>query len=171
MNGGKTSTLELALDFAASLVFAAASAFVAVEVKSVTAGVAGATIGFVASFALLRRVAAAEPAFTMPQFALQHADVDEADELLLTDEYHADELLLSDADRLREGNAELVLDDVLAELDNHSRVVRLFDRAAMPTPGELSDRIDRHLEREPAAAPDASQALHDALAELRRSLR
>jgi hypothetical protein len=41
----------------------------------------------------------------------------------------------------------------------------------MPTPGELSDRIDRHLEREPAAAPDASQALHDALAELRRSLR
>jgi hypothetical protein len=43
----------------------------------------------------------------------------------------------------------------------------------MPTPGQLKARIDRHLEGGgPAeASPDASQALYDALAELRRSLR
>ncbi len=66
---------------------------------------------------------------------------------------------------------ELVLDDVLARLEDFSRVVRLFDRSAMPTPGELKSRIDRHLETPTAAPPDASQALHDALSQLRRTLR
>lgn len=67
----------------------------------------------------------------------------------------------------------LVLDDILGELGPDSRVVRLFDPAAMPTPGQLNDRIERHLGRDvpPIAPPDASQALRDALAELRRSLR
>jgi hypothetical protein len=42
----------------------------------------------------------------------------------------------------------------------------------MPTAGELKARIDRHLvESAPPAAPDASQDLYDALAQLRRSLR
>jgi hypothetical protein len=52
-------------------------------------------------------------------------------------------------------------------------VVRLFDPAAMPTPGELKGRIDDRLDEMPDAArsADAAQALHDALAELRRSLR
>ena len=65
----------------------------------------------------------------------------------------------------------LLLDDILAELGPDSRVVRLFDRAAMPSPGELKERIDRHLDAGTAFTGDASQALHDALAELRRSLR
>jgi hypothetical protein len=67
----------------------------------------------------------------------------------------------------------LVLDDILADLGPDSRVVRLFDPAAMPTPGQLNARIARHLDRDaaPVASHDASQALHDALAELRRSLR
>jgi len=47
-----------------------------------------------------------------------------------------------------------VLDDILAALNPDSRVVRLFERDAIPT----------------SPVPDASQALHDALAELRRSL-
>jgi hypothetical protein len=67
----------------------------------------------------------------------------------------------------------LVLDDILAEIGPDSRVVRLFDRKAMPPPGQLGSRIDSHLDRrarEPAGE-DASQALSDALAELRRSLR
>ena len=53
-----------------------------------------------------------------------------------------------------------------------SRVVSLFDAAAMPTPGQLGSRIDRHLQREPAAAQsaEAAQALQDALAELRRAI-
>jgi hypothetical protein len=62
----------------------------------------------------------------------------------------------------------LALDDILAELGPDSRVVRLFDPASMPSPAELSARIDRR--RHPASV-DASEALHEALAELRRSLR
>ena len=50
---------------------------------------------------------------------------------------------------------ELLLDDVLANAGPDSRVVRLFDPVAAPR----------------AAPPDASQALYDALAKLRRSLR
>ncbi|HET7576060.1 MAG TPA: hypothetical protein VFK19_05770 [Sphingomicrobium sp.] len=62
----------------------------------------------------------------------------------------------------------LSLDDILAELGPDSRVVRLFDPATMPSPTELGARIDRHLDPAPV---DASEALHEALAELRRSLR
>jgi hypothetical protein len=42
----------------------------------------------------------------------------------------------------------------------------------MPTPGQLKSRIDRHLQQETSGSRshDASQALHEALAELRRSL-
>lgn len=67
----------------------------------------------------------------------------------------------------------LELDDVLHEIGPGARVVRLFDPAAMPSPGELRARIDRHLgnERPSAAAPDASEALIEALTQLRRSLR
>jgi len=67
----------------------------------------------------------------------------------------------------------LLLDDVLAELGANSRVVRLFDPSAMPTAGELKARIDDHLGSEISAAQshDATKALHDALADLRRSLR
>jgi hypothetical protein len=67
----------------------------------------------------------------------------------------------------------LDLDDILAALQPDARVVRLFDPAAMPTAGELNERIDDHLRAQPDAAQsrDAAQALHEALAELRRSLR
>jgi len=67
----------------------------------------------------------------------------------------------------------LLLDDILAQLGPDSRVVRLFDPDAMPTPGQLKSRIDRHLEpaHGPPELPDAGQALHDALDELRRSIR
>jgi hypothetical protein len=66
----------------------------------------------------------------------------------------------------------LELDDILARIEPGSRVIHLFDPAAMPTPSELKDRIDRHLVREAGqgAPPDAAQALYEALAELRRSL-
>ena len=95
-------------------------------------------------------------------------------ELLLTEPV---ELLLTDADRLRpaapHAPLELALEDIVSELAPDSRVVRLFDPTAMPTPGQLNARIEQHLGQEtsPTAPPDASQALYDALAELRRSLR
>ena len=67
----------------------------------------------------------------------------------------------------------LWLDDILAKLSSDSRVVRLFDPATMPTPGQLKSRIDEHLDHEatPEQHAEGVQALHDALAELRRSLR
>lgn len=67
----------------------------------------------------------------------------------------------------------LILDDVLDAVGPDSRVVRLFDASAMPSPAELKARVDRYLGQDAAWArsPDASQALVDALTELRRSLR
>ena len=65
---------------------------------------------------------------------------------------------------------DAVDDDVL---DAYRELVRLFDRKAMPTPGQLKTRIDDHLQHGTPAPvqSDAAQALSDALAELRRSLR
>ena len=106
---------------------------------------------------------------------LLHTEADQFDdELVLTDEERlGDELVLTEADRVEPTSGEpLVLDDILAELGPDARVVRLFDRKAMPTPGQLQSRIDSHLAQgSSAGASDASQALSDALAELRRSLR
>ena len=100
----------------------------------------------------------------VPAFTLQDYGMPEPDELLLTDRYHAAPAATQEP---------LVLDDVLAELGPDSRVVRLFDPAAMPTPAQLKSQIDRHLNRDtpdPQNA-DAAQALHEALAQLRRSIR
>ena len=110
------------------------------------------------------------------ELLLTEADrLESTDELALTDDDRLDpgELLLTSDDRVgaEDGNL-LMLDDVLAEIGPESRVVRLFDRKAMPTPGQLKSRIDDHLGQASwAANSDASQALSDALADLRRSLR
>ena len=83
---------------------------------------------------------------------------------------------------LEEKDAVLELDDPLDEVQPDSRVVRLFERQD-PTPGELVDRIVDFLAegRSPSPSdrpapevrpiPDASAALHDALANIRASLR
>ena len=76
-------------------------------------------------------------------------------------------------------DAALLLEDALPATNDDSRVVQLFAHPAMPTPGQLKDRIDRHLAGTPmadlqmsrAAAPDATEALYAALDELKRSLR
>ena len=138
----------------------------------------------------LAAAARREPHFRVPVFGLRELDLShDEDELLLTDAYRLndelllteadrlyDELLLTKADRLHSAPAEdepLILDDILAEIGSDARVVRLFDRRSMPTPGQLKSRIDGHLQQAstPTAPVDASQALSEALAELRRSLR
>jgi hypothetical protein len=76
---------------------------------------------------------------------------------------------------------ELLLDDPLVEMESDSRVVRLFARADA-TPGEMVARIENFLgddrrmttraaEEGSASPPDASAALHAALANIRASLR
>jgi len=160
---------------------------------------AAAAIAYVLTARGLRRMAPDHRRFTVPEFELPAiespidelllSDADrfqvaepEPDELLLTEPVEllltdVVELVLTDADRVRpaqmHAHDELVLDDIVAELGPGSRVVRLFDPAAMQTPGQINARIERHLDdgASPTAPPDASQALYDALAELRRSLR
>jgi hypothetical protein len=96
-----------------------------------------------------------------------------ADQEPLDEFQQAEQLMIQHFKPARAAEEEpLLLDDILAQLGPDSRVVRLFDPDAMPTPGQLKSRIERHLE--PGGhpeIPDAGQALHDALDELRRSIR
>ena len=129
-------------------------------------------LAYVGCAGLLRIVQPSQARFPLPDFGVAQLEFPKMDELLLTEQV---ELILTDADRLPPADAtgELLLEDILNEIGPESRVVRLFDPASMPTPGELNARVRRHLDGEsPSAAPnDASQALYDALAELKRALR
>lgn len=185
MSTGRTDRIELTADAGAAAALAAAVAYaILLTVAPVPAAAAGA-LAFVTAFNGLRSVRPRHPGYVLADFGPIPLEAEEPDELILTEAdrflpqlvlTEADrvpgELILTDADRLT-SEGELVLEDVLAEPAADSRVVRLFDPAAMPTPGQLHDRIDRHLSGSglPAASPDASQALHQALADLRRSLR
>lgn len=149
----------------AAAILAAAVGFAVGRLTSslVTVGGAAASVLFITLLAL-RSIEPGESEFPVAQFAPAELAFEEPDELLLTE-----------ADRLESPGDDdvLVLDDVLDNLGEDSRVVRLFDASRMPTPGELKVRIDRHLGQAPQGAglPDASAALHEALAELRLSLK
>ena len=89
----------------------------------------------------------------LPKFAVTIFDVREVEPMNSADLLPADdaektdpvELLLTD--RVEPvhatGQEPLLLDDVLAEPGPNSRVVRLFDPAAMATAGELKSRLDQ----------------------------
>lgn len=162
MDAGKVERIEVATDAGAAALFASACAYsLAHLASSVAITIAASVLAFAASLRGLRAISPKERALPLADF-----ETSIPFEAL-------DELVLTDADRIdTPARDELVLDDVLAKLGPDSRVVRLFDPASIPTPGELQARIDRHLSAEGRSSllPDASQALHDALAELRRSL-
>jgi len=161
-------------------------------------GAAAGVVAIAGYLLTVRALGAIEPearAAPLSVFDLREFDGMQPDELLLIESRFPGELVLSESDRLPDNPFEraerlllehykaaeqvepepgagepLLLDDILAELGPDSRVVRLFDPEAMPTPGQLKSRIDSHLE--PGQEyPDAGQALHDALADLRRSIR
>ena len=176
MDGKRPNRLELIVERGAAALFGGAVGFALFvglwgsvgQPERAICAAAGAILANLLCTRALQAWAAAGPQFKVPAFA--EAPIETQDELLLT---HADiiypELVLTDADRLP-AEEPLELDDILAELGPDSRVVRLFDPAAMPTPGQLRSRIDAHQARS-NAYPDASQQLSEALAELRRSLR
>ncbi len=180
MRGGRATKVERAVERAAATLFATAMAcstfaFLANELDQLRLAIV--SLGaFVAGFALaatvLRILGRDAAQFALPSFELSPLDLDPWDELLLTEQT---ELVLTEADRLPEKSAEdeLILDDILAKLGSDSRVVRLFEPSAMPTPGQLNARIESHLRQAstPAAVVDASEALFEALTQLRRSLR
>ena len=175
MQARLVTKIEAGVDRAAAALFAGAAGYAAYVgfalhgrgpvVGAETAAVA--LLAFLVCSRALNAVRPEAPRLPVPVFNVREIDpIEDAEpaELLLSERYEP----------ANPGVQEpLVLDDVLAELAPDSRVVRLFDPAAMPTPGQLNHRIERHLERgaPPAPPQDASQALHDALAELRRSLR
>jgi len=179
MGGKVMGRMESLAERGASVVLGSAVAFasyhwldgmIAEPQIALFVAVAGALSGLIC-WQVLNALAGRGPQFAVPIFDVTELDEFELDELLLTERVDA-ELVLTDADRL-DSPAPLELDDILAQIGPDSRVVRLFDRKAMPTPGQLRTRIDSHLQQATPshAQPDASQALSDALAELRRSLR
>lgn len=183
MRGRKHELIEAVVSRAAAAVLACSVAFSVFALCPAALGspFAVPVVGGIAAYLLASRLLASmrpeSRRFDLPDFSLQSIEAAEADELLLTEQV---ELVLTDADRLAPPATaadELVLDDILAKLGPQSRVVRLFDPAAMPTPGQLNARIEWHLQGARAVPPapadpaDASQALLQALSELRRSLR
>ena len=178
MRGRKEERIEAAVDCGAAVVLAAAVGFSVVKLfagpQPIIFAVVAAALAYLLGVRLLRRVTVERPHMEIPVFTIQALEIDEPEELLLTEQV---ELVLTDADRLHSTQPiadELMLDDILTELQSDARVVRLFDPGAIPTPAELNVRIERHVRGEaaPDAAPaDASDALYQALNELRRSLR
>ncbi|MEO7277859.1 MAG: hypothetical protein ABIW33_07545 [Sphingomicrobium sp.] len=130
-------------------------------VAVVTAVLAGLLLGW----RVLAQIGPAKPDFAVQMFDLGAVPGRAPPE---TAERGDEPLELVDLNR-----APLELVDVLEPAGSSARVVQLFNPDAMPTPGELKARIDRHLGREctPAIPADASQALFDALTQLRHSLR
>ncbi len=156
---------EAIIDFAAAAALGAAVAWLCVQLAFGTLAAAPAgLLGLAAALAALRHVRPEAISFRLAGF--DPCDLDPA-ELLLTKLDRAEVVaIIGNSD-----SQELVLDDALPPADPESRVVRLFDVCAMPTPGELRAQIVRHLGGPQPAPPDATQVLFDALAELRSSLR
>lgn len=157
MGGRTTKRIEAGVAAFAAAVFASAMGFAAFSALqgplAVPAAATTAIIAFGGCWLLLGRIGADTPDYTIPVFEPGVIAPDKPAAPLEAD--------------------VLELEDVLEQVSEESRVVRLFDPLAMPTPSELKARIDRHLKRgsPPVASVDASQALVDALTELRRSLR
>ena len=185
MRGRREERIEKWVDRLAALAFAGAVGFSLFALNGGESRTFVAPIAAIAAYVLcvrlLRRLPPHGPQFEVRAFSPASLAFDQPEELLLTEEVELlltdqVELLLTDAERLRpepQTFDELVLDDILAKLGPQSRVVRLFDPAAMPTPGQLNARIERHLQAEkaPAAPGDATEDLYQALSDLRRSLR
>jgi hypothetical protein len=137
-------------------------------------GPAAMTAGGLACFGLglaaMRSVRPASPELELGEFAVEPIQAGE----LLLDEIWEEALLL---DEVYDDGA-LLLDDPLVEPDPAARVVQLFAASPLPTPGQLKERIDRHLAGAPRRTPaelvlppsDATDALYAALNELKRSL-
>jgi hypothetical protein len=103
-----------------------------------------ASLAFLAAYLLLKRVGNDPAVLPMSGFAPAEIHVEPEPEALL-------------------------LDDILASMGPDSRVVRLFAPDQMPTAGQLKERIDQHIGG--ARDCEAADALQQALADIRKSLR
>ena len=182
--------LDWLVEVAGASAPAAAAAFAAAKLAPAngwppgTAVLVGFGVVFALAYIAMRVVPAEVRHLALPDFD----DALLLDEVLVLDEVIGDDELLLDVPYVRldellldrplveagtKAVAELLLDDPLPAPTPDSRVVQLFAAGRMPTAGQLKQRIDRHLAEgdRPAVSKDASDALSEALAELRRSLR
>ena len=182
MQSASVIRIEKNVDRMASTLFAlacgyAANLWFAGELQRplhAAATLAASAFAYLLSIQALGAVRPEPPRLPVPIFDVREVEPMDSRELPPTSRaglWGPSELLLTD--RIQPapaaGEEPLLLDDILAEPGSNSRVVRLFDHSAMPATKE----IDRHFESHASAAQthDAAQALHEALAELRRSLR
>ena len=172
---------DLALELAPAALFNFAVAFAVATIfrqngladLAAAASVASGIAAFLAAWYLLRRTGRAAARFPLPRFegcgiiAEPVSSIAPEPDVALTQGVEADHAGQQPA------AGELLLDDVIERIGPESRVIRLFDPQRMPTAGELRERIDRHLLAGSvrSSPPDATQALHEAIEELRRSLR
>jgi hypothetical protein len=182
MVGRRIEKIETAIGVAAAASLAAAAGFAGYRITAglttsagmVIVSAVSAIIAYLAGQFLFRIFGGEPKPFPQPIFEIAPiapVPLTDLGELVLGDADRLDELVLNEADRL--DDPPLMLEDVLASVEPDSRVVQLFDPAAMPTPGQLKARTDRHLDGGTPhfPSPDASEALFAALADLRRSLR
>lgn len=156
---GRDNPAEWGVDVAAAAIFALAAGFagwsLALDARPGHAAIAGPA--FLIAYGFLREWCLDDRIHSLPVFELVPIEVAQAapaagrEELLLTPEQ-----ILPPCP----GEAELLLDDRLVRIELDSRVVQLFDpeRAGGSDPSR-------------SRFPDASHALSEALAELRRSMR
>lgn len=150
MSGNLPRRIEAGADLSAALILAlaAAHAVAAIAGDAAVAVVTGA-IAFSSCLALLGSVGAGQGCcFALPGFALRPFEPGACVELVLGES------------------------GMLPPVGPESRVVRLFEPAGMQPMGRPNAEADEQSEfgTSPTAPPDASQALYEALAELRRSL-
>ena len=140
MNLGSEDRAEMAVDSAAAAIFAGATGF---AIWAIAPGPAVVVTAAGAGFLVAAFGLRRKPethSYRLPAFPLETIEPTQA--------------------ACGEGVDELILEDALGEVSPHARVVRLFGPSQSHLPSN----------RERPALPDASQALVEALAELRRSL-
>ena len=103
-----------------------------------------ASLAYLAAYAVLKSIGGEPPALPLTDFAAPEMELEPEREALL-------------------------LDDVLPSMGPDSRVVTMFAPDQMPTPGQLRAQIHRHMGG--AGDDDAADALHQALADIRKALR
>ena len=157
---GESGLASRLIDGIAAALFAAAAAFVAAVFVGPYGAAVGGSVGFGLAFLFLRSIAPEAQCHRLPSFELLHWGVLEEHDDPELSEPEPEPLLLVDA----------------LSIPENSRVVRLFAAPRLASPGELKARIDAHLAGRSAGGEvvqlpvDASAALREALADLRRSL-
>ena len=168
MNSASVIRIEKNVDRGASTIFALACGYAtygwfAAQAQAPVLALetaAASALAYALSFKILSGVQPRARRMPVPVFDVREVEPLEAPALELTERFEPP---------VAAAPEPLLLEDRLDQAEPDSRVVRLFDPAAMPVTPEPGQGGDQ--KPSPAQSADAAQALHEALAELRRSIR